>query len=91
MSAPPIAVGVPMTILVTREAFSDYFVLTLPNGFSEELEFEETRQWFKDHGGDMDAVEKCLDHVYNFRQAEITIRNFRVPHEFMHPHAPKLG
>lgn len=88
MSVP--AAGTPMTVQVYREAYSDFYVLTLPNGHTEELEIEEVRQWFKEHGADMDVVEKGLDYVYNFRHAEIEIRNFRVPRTLLHPHAPKL-
>jgi hypothetical protein len=79
-----------MTVLVTREPFSDYFVIQLESGQSEELEPEEARTWFAEHGANMDAVEKCLDHVWNFRQASITITDFRLPKYKLHAHAPQL-
>ena len=85
-----VSTGASMTVDVSREAFSDYFVIRLENGQSEELEPEEARQWFREHGANMDAVEKCLDHVYNFRQAVIVITDFRLPRYKLHAHAPKL-
>lgn len=85
-----VSTGAPMTVMVSREAFSDFFVIQLENGQSEELEPEEARQWFREHGANPDVVEKCLDHVWNFRQAEITIADFRLPRYKLHAFAPKL-
>jgi len=82
--------GQPTTILITREPFGDWFTLTLPNGHTEELEPDPCRQWFKERGAKMDAVEKVLDHVWNFQRANINIANFREPVEVRLPHSPKL-
>jgi len=55
--------------------WSDFFVIKrLDNGHSEELETEETREWFKAHGGDLDKIDKALDHCWNFQRAVITIK-----------------
>ena len=79
-----------MRVSVTREPFSDYFNITLATGHSEELETEETKQWFKDHGANMDVVDKALDHCWNFGSCEINIADFRLPRSKLHAHAPKL-
>jgi hypothetical protein len=64
----------PLTVEITREMWSDLFVIKrLDNGHTEELETEETRDWFKAHGADMVKIDKVLDHVYNFQKATCTI------------------
>lgn len=65
---------IPIHVRVTREPFSDFYQLYLDDGQIEELEIEELKKWFDDRGADMYAVEKALDYVWNFQQAEITIR-----------------
>lgn len=77
-------------VLVTREMFSDYFVLTLDNGYTEELEPDDVRAWFKARGANMDVVEKCLDHAWNFMRAEININNPKEPSLPVLAHSPKL-
>lgn len=87
---PPVPQGQPATIKIEREPWSDYFTITSPNGHSEELEVEETREWFRTRGANMDKLETVLDHVWNFRRAEVTIKNFRAPQEPSTPHAPRI-
>lgn len=82
--------GQPETITITREPFSDYFVLTLSNGHTEELEVEETREWFRVHGADMGKMETALDHVWNFGRAVVVVKNFRSPESLRHPNAPQI-
>lgn len=57
----------------------DFFELKLENGFTEELDAEATREWFQEHGANMDAVEKALDYCWNFYSAVVTIQNPRAP------------
>ena len=77
-------------VLITREPFIDYFVITLDNGHTEELEPEECRAWFKERGANMDVVEKSLDHVWNFYRVEVNINNPKEPPMSNIPHAPRL-
>lgn len=77
-------------VLVTREPFSDFYSLSVDNGQSEELEIEEVREWFRQHGANMDAVEPALDHCWNFYSVVIVIGNFCIPKNVTHAHAPKL-
>lgn len=77
-------------IIIQREPFGDYFMLTLDNGHTEELEVEETRAWFKERGANMDKIEKVLDHVWNFYYAEVNLKNYREPQRPQLPYAPKL-
>lgn len=65
----------PLRIEIEREAYIPWFTLKLPNGQTEELEPEDVRTWFRNHGADMDAVEKCLDYVWNFHKAVFVIKN----------------
>lgn len=69
----------PLRVHVTREAFSDFYQLHLEDGQVEELEIDELEKWFDARGADMLAVSKALDYVWNFRQADITIRNPKKP------------
>ena len=64
---------------VTREPFSDFYEIHLPDGQVEELEIEEVKKWFDDRGADMYAIDKALDYVWNFHKADITIRHPRPP------------
>lgn len=66
-------------IELTREPFSDTFVLTLPNGHTEELEPEEARVWFTERGADKHKLEEVLDDVWNFYQGTVVINNYREP------------
>lgn len=77
-------------VAITREPFIDYFVITLDNGHTEELEPEECRQWFKERGANMDKIEKLLDHVWNFHMGEVNIHNPKEPPLPKMAHAPKL-
>lgn len=70
-------VNPPLKVEIVREAFIPWFTLKLPNGQTEELEPDETREWFRQRGASMDAVEKCLDYVWNFRKAVFVIQNPR--------------
>jgi hypothetical protein len=77
-------------VLVTREMFIEFFTLTLDNGYTEEMEPDAVRTWFKERGANMDVVEKCLDHAWNFMRAEINISNPKEPSVPVIAHAPKL-
>ena len=66
-------------VKITREPFMQWFNLELDNGYSEELEPDETREWFQLRGANMDIVEKCLDHVWNFYHGELWIGNYKEP------------
>ena len=69
----------PTRVVITREPWSDFFVLTLENDFTEELEPEDTRTWFREHGADMHALETALDDCWNFGKAIVTIKHFKQP------------
>ena len=68
----------PKRIVVLREPWSDFYVLAY-DGKTEELEFEETRAWFKAHGADMIKLEPALDEVQNFQQTIVNIADFKEP------------
>jgi len=69
----------PVRVVITRQPFIDYFTLRLENGYTYELEPEDTRAWFKIRNADMDTVERALDHCWNFGYSEVRIHNFREP------------
>ena len=71
--------AVPVRVVITRQQFNDYITLRLDNGYTYELDPEEARAWFKTRNADMDAVERGLDHAWNFSYAEIRMHNFREP------------
>jgi hypothetical protein len=77
-------------VSIFREMFADFFELTLDNGHTEELEPDDTREWFRLRGASMDAVEKALDHAWNFRKAEFYIQTPREPLVNRPQYAPKL-
>ncbi len=75
----PLVAPQAVAILVTKEPFCDWFTLTMPNGFTEELDAEQATQWFKERGANMPAIEKFLDHVWNFYKGVVEIQNFKEP------------
>ena len=77
-------------VLITRPMWGEFFTLALDNGQTEELDPEETRTWFKVRGANMDAIEKVLDHVWNFQRAEVDIQNPKEPPMTRLPYAPEL-
>lgn len=75
----------PMRVRITREPFGDYFTLHLDNRpNAEELDPEETRKWFKEHGADMEKLETVLDECWNFYEAVCTISSYKEP-KLAHP------
>lgn len=78
-------------VTIQHEIFSDFFKVIQDNGHSEEMEPEDTRKWFQERGANMDAVEKALDHAWNFRIAEFYIQNPRSPVVNRPAHAPKIS
>lgn len=77
-------------VVILREPWMEYFTLVLDNGDSEELEVEDTRQWFRERGANMDAVEKALDQAWNFYRSEVNINKPKLPPQPKLPHAPKI-
>lgn len=76
----PVDTTTGLTVSLSREPFLDWFTITLSNGHTEELEADETREWFRARGANMDLVEKALDHTWNFCHCQITIaKPRRVP------------
>ena len=75
----PLAPGA-LHVTVKREPFGTTFEILLDNGHSEELECgDETREWFKIRGANMDAVERALDYCMNFYYVELFINNPKDP------------
>ena len=75
-----------LTFVVTRVAFSDFFTIHLvdpitgkPNGQTEELDVDETEEWFRVRGADMILLGKALDHVWNFYKGAFEFTNYREP------------
>lgn len=83
------------TFVVTRMPFSDFFTIHLvdphtgkPNGQTEELDVDETYEWFRVRGADMKTLEKALDHTWNFYRAAFEITDYRDPpikNPLLHP------
>jgi hypothetical protein len=75
--------GEPRAFYVTREPFSDFFVIHVPKPDgtieTEELEVEDTYEWFKKRGADMPLLEKGLDHIWNFAKGMIEIARYKEP------------
>jgi hypothetical protein len=68
---------------VTRAQFTDFFVIHTPTpedpNATEELDVDETHEWFRVRGADMPSVERGLDHIWNFAKGLITIANYKEP------------
>ncbi len=67
-----------LTIELTREPFTDWVTLTLPDGQSFDMDWEEIKMWMKLRNADMDIVDKALDDVYNFYSSTVIIKNPRI-------------
>lgn len=69
----------PLKVKLYREPWCDYVQITYVsdqgNTVSEELDADDTREWFNKRGADMDKIEKILDYIWNFYKAEVTIEN----------------
>jgi hypothetical protein len=74
---------VSVTIFITREPFTDFFTLHVPKPdktvHTEELDVDDTMEWFRARGGDPTKVEKGLDHVWNFYKGAIEIEDYKEP------------
>ena len=75
-----------LTFKVTREPWTDFFKIYLvdlntgiPNGQSEELDVDETFEWFKARGSDIPLLERALDHIWNFYKGTVTIKVYKEP------------
>lgn len=77
-------------VAIYREMFSDFFHLTLQNGHSEEIHYEEIRNWFKERGAEMDPLEKALDEAWNFQHSTFIIVRPKTPFKDQGRHTPKL-
>lgn len=66
-------------VVITREPYLEWFTIKLPNGYTEELDPDETRKWFKKRGANMEVLEKALDRCWNFYSAEVWIQNPQTP------------
>lgn len=75
----PVQPSRPLTVVLKRDPYLEWFVLNLDDGSSEELDPEDARSWFKMRGANMDAVEKALDYCWNFYNATIVIKNPKTP------------
>jgi hypothetical protein len=81
----------PLHVIITREPFSDFYQLTTPvDGYTEELEVEEVREWFRQRGANADAVQEALDQAWNFARAEISIGKPRLPSTPRVSYAPDI-
>ena len=80
----------PLHVLITREMFSIFYTLTLPDGSSEELEIEEMREWFRVRGANMDIAEEAFTQCWNFLRAEVEIHNPKQPPRPVLPYSPDI-
>ena len=63
-------------VVLRREPFLQFLTITTPSdGYSEELDGDDARAWFKARGANMASVEKVLDHIWNFNNATFFIEN----------------
>jgi len=79
-----------LCVTVHRDPYSDFITLTLPNGHTEELHWDEVNDWFKIRGADMDALAKALDYAWNFREVDFVISHPKNPLLARGKHAPKI-
>jgi len=65
----------PLKVLIKREPFSEMFDLYVEDPYSKQLSLtsptqsltpDETRDWFRARGGDVDKLEDVLDYCWNF-------------------------
>jgi hypothetical protein len=87
---PPATAIKPLRVVIRREMWSEYFVLELENGHTEEMEPDALRAWFKERGANMDKRERILDHVWNFQHAVAVIDKPREPKTVKLPFMPNI-
>jgi hypothetical protein len=77
-------------VVLLREMWCEFFTIVLDSGYTEELDPEETRAWFRVRGADMDRMEKALDQTWNFGRCEVEIENPKTPRVTRLPHSPDV-
>lgn len=80
----------PLLVIITREMYSTFYTLWVDESPVEELEVEDVREWFKQHGANMDVVNKALDQCWNFTTANVEIEHPREPSTPKLPYAPEI-
>ena len=80
----------PLQVSIHRPMWSDYYTITLPNAYTEEMEIDELREWFRIRGANMDKMDKVFDHVYNFQNATVVIENPKEPKRVRLDHEPDI-
>jgi hypothetical protein len=80
---PPVAPR-SLTVFITREPWTDFFILHVPDGKGgwhpqEELDVDDTYEWFLQRGANKIRLEKALDHIWNFNKGAFEIENYREP------------
>lgn len=81
---------VPLEVMITREPFSDYFILTVDGVQVEEMEIDDVLAWFNVRGANMYEIGKVLDYVWNFGRANVVIDKSIKPKQKLHSAAPVL-
>lgn len=83
MNEPAKAPPTSITIYITREHGVEFFMLHIPKAdgsmHTEELDPDDTSEWFRARGADMVLTEKALDHCWNFYKCAIEIINYKEP------------
>ena len=46
---------------------------------TEELDVDDTVEWFRQRGADLIKVDQALTHVWNFYKGAVEVENFREP------------
>lgn len=68
-----------MQIKLTREPFAEYIVVHLPNGVTEEMEYEQCKEWFRVRGAKVRDIEPMLDEVWNSYEVNVEFGNYKEP------------
>lgn len=75
----------PVIVQITREIFFPDYTIIVDDGisvYSEELDPEAVRVWFRERGANMEEVEVALDYVWNFgnhKEVFVEIVNYTEP------------
>ena len=69
--------GKSVVVHLRREPYAEHVEITMSSGVSELLTAEQAREWFKRRGANDLVVEKALDYVWNFYDADVVISNYK--------------
>lgn len=80
-----------LRVWLFREQFMPFFRIRLEDGTTEELDPDETREWFKERGADVYKLESVLDYCWSIpKEVAVNIHDPKTPKAAFNRLTPKI-